>query len=195
MSKVSDEVALEMNRRMRDAFGCGEVYQNKADKQKLILIVVSFAGLGIFVLIGSLMASFGPDAEIFGRKLMPILLGAANIFGISQALFSLWILHTDWTGNIQYCLEASSDHHAICKRYKDLLDIKDEPPADWDVRYAILQSDENHREKEDRKRGISEADKVFAYRKSLIQFRDSCGACEKVPNSMKFAKTCSSCGG
>ncbi|GEM_PF-2297013 len=193
MSEISEELLIQMQNMKKDAYGCGELYQEKASRLSLKLKVFSFVGLAFYVLIGTTMAAFGAHAKLAGVELMPILIAITGIVGIAQAILNLWMLCADWTGNLQYAIESATDNHSLCKRYQELLDQQDSPPADWNIKAEILKNDAAHRETLDRKHGVTQKDKAFAHRKSLIFYRESCVVCNIKPVDMKKTD-CQTCG-
>lgn len=190
---ISSESLSQMQTRKKDAYGCGELYQERANKLSFKLKIFAFIGLAFYVLIGTTMAAFGANAKIGGRELMPILLGITGVVGIAQAVLNLWMLCADWTGNLQYAIESATDNHNLCKRNQELLDQQDSPPDDWVSKATILKNDEAHREALDRKHGITDKDRVFAHRKSLIFYRETCVTCKEMPVDMKKT-SCPTCG-
>lgn len=193
MTKIKDDLLCQMQNRKKDAYGCGEFYQDRAYWLSYYLRIFSFIGLVFFLLIGSTMAAFGANPMIGNIAILPILLTITGVVGIGQTVLNVWMLVHDWSGNAQYAMEAASDHHNICRRYDDLLAEQDDPPSDWEAKLRLLQNDEKHREDSDRKHGITQKNKAFAHRKSLLHYREECLTCKITPVDMTKTK-CASCG-
>lgn len=170
------------------AFGTAKVFSARADRYRRYLKRLAYVAIGVPVLIGGTVLSFG-----LGGDYLPVLLTVGGLAGILQLGVSVCSLVADWTGSLEYSLVSASDNYDLATKFRDLGSRCAVPPDDLPVRFAELRGRDDSRRTQDVTKGVAEREKRFGHRAGLLQFQRECTACHKVPSSMEPTK-CGVCG-
>lgn len=168
-----------------NAFGTGEIFRRRSQKYTKRIQLLTFLGIVVPILVGAVVLSFGTNFTYLGE-----VLAFAGIISIIQLVVSAWALVANWTENLQYSLESSTDNFALSLKFKDL---GQNPPTDFATRVAVLQTKDESRQDMDNKRNISNEELRRGHRAGLRQFERPCKGCKIVPISME-PSNCDVCG-
>ncbi len=167
------------------AFGTAAIFTKKANELRRYRTLLVFFGIIGPILVGAAAGAFGANSGLVW--LLIILAGCCSIF---QLGFSTWSLVSGWDGKFEYSIESAQANNELFTELDSL--VKRNPP-DFSIKYAILSERNRLQEARDMKAGITQEEKQFAMRSSLLQFRQSCSACNNIPTTMK-PSNCDLCG-
>lgn len=170
-----------------DAFGTSYVFQQRAHKLKTRLQWVNYVGVGVPLIVGSLVLSFGQFS------LLPVAITVASIIGIIQVAVNLWSIIGQWVEEHSYAVSSAAANDSLSVRYREL---GENPPPELDglrQRYEQLQVEDTMRRNQDLQHDIKGFEQRMGMRAALRQFQRKCAACKQVPTSMK-PSDCGVCG-
>lgn len=173
--------------RALEAYGTGHIFEQRAICFRRRLRILTFLGIAVPATIGSIVLSF----EKF--LLLPYLIGIAGILLSLQLIGSIWSLVARWDDSYAYALESLTANHRLSSSYQRLAENPSSELADFQLRFDLLEKEDQLRSTEDYKQGITEEEKRAGMRAALRRFRRPCAACEEVPVSMD-PSNCEVCG-
>jgi mobilome CxxCx(11)CxxC protein len=171
-----------------NTFGTAYVFEERARKLKLRLQLLNFVGLGVPIIVGLTVMTFGTDP-----KALPFVLTVAGVLGAIQVVVSLWSLIAGWSDAYAYSRTSASENRELSNRFKDL---GQNPPTAYDelkTRFDLLQVENRNRSSLDVDQGVTNGERRMGMRAGLRQFKRRCSGCGQVPISMK-SSSCDVCG-
>ena len=166
------------------AYATGYIFQNRQRQFGNHLRWVAFIGLGVPVLVGAVVLTFGTGAYL------NYVLVIGGILGVIQVVISLWSLIAKWDLALAYASESASANYTLSKRFKSLAE---NPPDDFERRLEILEAENQQREQADYKQDIADTEKRMGHRAALREFARKCAGCGEVPKSLT-PTNCDICG-
>ena len=169
-------------------FGTGYLMERRAKRFRRALRILTFLGIGVPVLIGGVVLSFG-----FDFPYRDFVVGTAAVVLIAQLVVSVWALVAGWEDAHAYATSSASDNYSLSSRFRDL--GNNPPPSypNFRQQFDWLQVENRHRAELDYQQGISDKEKRSGLRAGLREFRKPCVECEKIPTSMR-PSACDVCG-
>jgi len=188
-SSHTDQICSTCWNRAIDAFGTGEIFLKRGQKNTNLLKAISFSGIVVPLVIGGVVLGFGT-----GGNYLNVLLPIAASVGIVQLVFSTFSIVYNWADELQYSLESATENFSLSLRFKELGEQASNPPNDINLRFTSLKVLDEARQAADIKKHISPKELRYGHRAGLRQFSRACATCKEVPISMKASK-CQTCGG
>lgn len=182
-----DEIRQQCWDRALEAFGTAYIFQERANQYKIQLRLLTFLGIVIPLAAGGVVLAFGTGV------ITPAVLIPAGILGVLQLIGSLWSLVAKWDDSYSYSIESANSNYKLSNEYKRLAEQTSEKSSDLMIQYNLISKEDEFRNMEDTKQGISEKEKRKGMRTALRQFRRACAGCGKIPTTMK-PTNCSVCG-
>jgi mobilome CxxCx(11)CxxC protein len=169
------------------SYGTGYIFQQRAAILKNRLKILTFSGIVVPLSIGSIVMSFGANP-----KILPICLFISGILGTLQLIGFAWSIVAKWDDSYGYSLDSTSANHRLSNAYSKLAESSGEL-TDFELRFNLLEQENQSRMDMDYKQGISENEKREGMRAALKQFQRPCVQCKQVPFSMN-SSNCDVCG-
>lgn len=169
----------------RNTFGTAEIFKERASSARKKLRTLSFVGLGVPLTIGAIVSVVGVEA----KSLSTILLIAGGI-GAVQVIFSGWAVVAKWDDALSYAIESMTDNFRLAADFERLAKTA---PQDIEVRYEVLNAQNQSRIQQDNRQDITDKEQRRGYHMGLFQLRHKCPRCDKVPDS-KNPTDCPVCG-
>ena len=164
------------------------VFEERAKQYGRWLQLLTMSGFIIPVAIGTAALAFGT-----GQTWWESVLLVSSILGGAQFLLSFGAYMFKWKEKHDYAIESASDN-ARLSRTAHLL--ADDPPDDlqemrW--RFALLETENQRRNDQDRQQSLSVKEERKGRRASYLHFQHACPICQQVPKSM-VPSNCENCG-
>ena len=167
------------------AFGTASIFTRRANELRKYRTLLVFFGIIGPILVGAAAGAFGAESGLV--FLLIVLAGTCSIF---QLGFSAWALVSNWDGKFEYAIESAQANNEL---FTELDSLAKRNPQDFSEKFVILSERNRLQEARDMKAGITQEEKRFAMRSSLLQFRQSCSSCNQIPTTMK-PSNCDLCG-
>lgn len=193
MNERNESPIFELKRQFFDieteAFGTAKIFERKKNVLNLPRMLLTFLGIAVPLIVGSVALSFGLDSKIF-----PILLSILGGVSVLQITTALWSLVSKWDDKYIYYNESQKENTAI---YNEAKKAKEDVNADNIEKFKLILRDiknkAENRERLDLDHNISEEEKRYATRARNLYYRSKCHICEEVPQNMIPGK-CDGCG-
>lgn len=169
-------------------FGTAYVFEQRANRLRRNLRLLTFLGIAVPLSIGSIILSFGANISI-----LPYILVGAGLLSCAQLIGSAWSLSAKWDDGLAYAIRSNSTNKNLALRYRDLGTTPPQDAHTLDLQYQLLQSEYRRQSDDDETKGVTESEKRMAMRAGLREFRRSCNTCGIIPTSM-IASNCDTCG-
>ncbi len=170
-------------------YGTAHIFEKRAGQLKHRLKILTFLGIVVPTVAGSVFLSFG-----VGNSVLTTILGTiAGILGTLQLVGSIWSLTAGWENDLSYALESMTSNYRLAYDYEN---IAHNPPSDFDSlksRFSLLEVENRTRSDSDNKRVIKEIEKRRGMHAALRQHQRACVECGEVPKSME-PSDCNVCG-
>lgn len=167
------------------AYGTTRIFERRAQQLKIRRTWITFLGIVTPVIMGGTVLAFGVEA-----KVLPYFLSAAGLVGLVQLILSTWAIVARWDESYEYSVDSSRDNTALYNKFKLLADTN---PPEIEEAYKSALRENEAREKKDIAQSITNKEKRFANRESLMYYRKPCHICENIPKTSKPTK-CDGCG-
>ncbi len=167
-------------------FATATIFEKRASGLLIKIKALKFFSIGVPVLLGAVVLSFGTD--LIG-KILPVFGGLAVI----QLTLNVWAIVGNWEEKYAYLIESIADNHRLSSQFKDLGRL---PPDDKNKlleKLEQLKIADHYRSANDYKQSITDKEKIYGHRAALRQFKRECVECGVVPTSME-PKNCNVCG-
>ena len=184
----TDRICGESWRLAIFAFGTAIVFQKRSRRYRSLVRALTFMGIVVPVLIGSVVLGFGLHSGF-----LPWLLGIASAAVVCQLVLSTWAIVYGWSDGLEYALESAADNFELSGRFKELGTLAVEPPSDLAARFTIVKTKDDARRSADSKKSVTEKELRYGHRAALRQFERQCEGCKQVPQSMD-STDCPICG-
>lgn len=171
-----------------NSFGTAYIFEQRANRHRRYLRLLTFLGMIVPAIIGSIVLSFGINAPV-----LPLLISVASILIPAQFFFSVWSLVSKWDDTLAYSTKSNSTNKNLSLRYRELARTPPEDDASLNQRVQFLQAEYQWQSRDDEVQGVTEKEKRMGMRAGLREFQRPCATCEKVPSSMKSTE-CPTCG-
>jgi mobilome CxxCx(11)CxxC protein len=132
--------------------------------------------------------SFGTNPKIF-----PMFLFISGILGTLQLIGFAWSIVAKWDDLYGYSLESTSANYRLSNNYKKIAESSSGELIDLELRFNLLEQENQSRMDMDYKQSISEDEIREGMRAALRQFQRTCAKCKQVPFSMN-PSNCDVCG-
>ncbi|GAB3507229.1 hypothetical protein GCM10027575_15640 [Phytohabitans suffuscus] len=171
----------------RHAYGTSFIFQRRARRLRRSLHLVSYAGIALPLIVGSVALSFGTEF-----KFWPILIVVVASLLIGQLAVSLWSAMGGWLEKHAYASESASANDRLARRYEEL---GRNPPAgaQFKIQYDLLGVDDENRRDQDTRQEITAKERRYGMRVALHRFDAVCTTCDEKPKSLK-PTDCDTCG-
>ena len=183
-----DGIRVKCWDRALEAYGTGYIFERRAASLRVRLKVLAFLGIVVPASIGSVVLAFGTNPAW-----LPYLVGIAGALGVIQLVGSVWSLTARWEDAYTGALESLSSNHRLSNSYQRLAENPPGKLAEVELRFSLLEKEDELVQAADYKRGISEKEKRRGMRAALRKYRRECAGCNKIPVSMRPSK-CEVCG-
>jgi mobilome CxxCx(11)CxxC protein len=187
MANELDTLRRKCWERAEESYGTAHIFARRANLHRALLRGLTFLGVVVPVVAGSIVLSFGKLA------LAPGILIPSGILAIVQLVGSVWSLAAKWDDTYSYSLESLTANNRLFEVYQKLAE---NPPAnldDFKLKFDLLEAEDEFRNAQDLKQGITDKEKRRGKRAGLRQLRRPCPACGITPTSMR-PTDCDVCG-
>lgn len=171
------------------AFATAHMFERRAARFYRNLRWLAFLGIGVPVLVGSLVLAYGLSSS----SVAAILPWAAGL-GVVQLVVSTWSLSSDWSGGLQRSSERIWVNHELAKSFEALGRTPPDDPKEFQRRLDPLLAEEKVSERTDYQLHLSESEKRAGYRAASRHFQRECATCKQVAYSLVPASDCPTCG-
>lgn len=170
------------------SYATGYIFERRANLLRFRLQVLTFLGLVVPLLIGSIVLTFGLQLSV-----LPVFIYLAGGVGVIQLAISLWSLTARWDDKRDYANKSNSFNKNMALRYRQLASNPPRDDSALDLQFQFLEVDYQRQSAEDEIQGVSDKEKRRGLRAALREFKRPCVTCEQVPTSMKPSQ-CDTCG-
>jgi len=167
-------------------FATAYLFESRARRYKLSLNVLNFTGIGLPLLVGAMVMSFGEGAWL------PYLAVTAGALSVVQLFVSGWSTVATWSGELAYAIESAAANHDLSRRYQDLLH-RSADHAELERRLELIDIEQRLREQSDYQHAVTDGEKRMGHRAALRQFQKACDGCKIIPTSTAPSR-CDICG-
>jgi mobilome CxxCx(11)CxxC protein len=180
--------------RATSAYGTAEIFQRRARRYKALVRFLTFYGLVIPLIIGSIAA-----AHLLAQVPLETVIYYGGALAVLQLVIFLWSVVANWPDSLDYSSASNADNLRLSNQLKALAEQSTNKPSDFEARYSALIAADNAQHSQDTRRDISLAEKAYGTRAGLLQFERICRVCKRTPESMKMpfwpGNRCPRCGG
>lgn len=169
-------------------YATATIFERRCVRYQRRIRLLTFVGIGVPVVVGGVVLTFGRTASA-----LPLILLLGGILLLLQLVGSVWALVADWGNLLAYSVESIASNYSLSNRYEALAKDDLSPEAEFRAHLQLLDVENEARETQDYKRGISDSEKRIGHRAGLRRFQRQCSSCKRVPQSMKPSK-CPVCG-
>ncbi|MGW5217392.1 mobilome CxxCx(11)CxxC protein [Nocardia sp. NPDC004085] len=173
----------EVWQRKLHAFGTSYIFEQRANRYRKLLSILTFAGLIVPVVTGSFVAAYGARG-------LTVLLWVGGAVTLFQVVIFLWSLAADWVGSYQHATRSMERNIVLADSYESI-----EASSDSDYQRELSKLVERDRiyAADDQRQGITEPEKRMGMRAALRHYREECVGCNMVPTELA-ASECGVCG-
>jgi mobilome CxxCx(11)CxxC protein len=165
-------------------FGTARIFERRAQKLKFRRTWITFLGIVTPVVVGGVVLSFGENKDV-----LTYFLWAAGGVGLVQLVLSTWSIVARWDERYEYSVDSLKSNTDLYNRWKS---FADENNNDSEL-FRDLKKEYERQEVKDIGQIISDKEKRFANRQSLLYYKEKCHICNNIPTSTKPPK-CDGCG-
>lgn len=169
-------------------YGTAYIFEQRANKYRWFLRIISFLGIVVPLTIGAIYLSFSSQ-----QMLLDVAVLVASILGIIQLVLSVWSLSAKWEDTYSYALESQVANYGLATRFEKLGKYPPSEVPELQMEFRILDTENRQRTEQDNKQGISDKEKRMGMRAALRKFQRQCSGCKIAPISMK-PTNCDVCG-
>jgi len=167
------------------AYGTYRIFEQRALGLRWKRNAITFLGILVPVVVGSLILSFGTMP-----KILPYILALAGIVGTVQLVMSVWSLVARWDEQHSYATSAMLANTRLFNSWEKLANSA---PNISPQMHAELEAEDGRQEQADLAQHITPKEKRFAMRASLQHMGLPCATCGIKPTSME-PSSCDICG-
>ena len=167
------------------AYGTSQLFDRRAQKLTPLRNSITFLGIAVPLVMGSLYLSFGSMP-----KLMPYLLIFAGIIGTAQLALSTWSIVARWDEKYSY---AVGSVQANTRLFNAWTRLSKRSQVEIDNSIPDLDAEDQRQEQSDLTQNITEKEKRYAMRSSLYYFGLPCRVCNQKPTTIS-PSNCDCCG-
>lgn len=166
-------------------YGTSKLFERKAKYLQKGRTWITFLGVVVPLIVGSVVLSFGTASEILKY--------AAGVVITIQLVLSIWSIVSRWDEKYEYAMSSVAENTRLYNDWDsyDKRGISDSKESE-DKFHEIL-SRTQKQETNDIRQNVSDKDNRFANRVALFYFGQSCQTCSQIPKTMKPSK-CDGCG-
>jgi mobilome CxxCx(11)CxxC protein len=150
------------------AYGTARIFERRAQRLETRRNWITYLGIVVPVLVGSVALSFGKDW-------LPFVLLPAGLVTAVQLALSVWSLVARWDDRHSHAVRAVQDQTGL---FNDWERLAQRTPADLEQQVAALDLEDQHLEQGDLAQAITLPDKRYAMRASLYHFGSECARCK-----------------
>jgi mobilome CxxCx(11)CxxC protein len=170
------------------AASTARIFERRANHLKRKLRSLSFAGLAVPLVIGSVVLSYGA-----GYELLPLFIAIASVIAILQAAVSLWSLSASWVESYDASIQSVISNRSFAQSYEDLARDQAVNAPDFAAQFNSFRIADEAQRAADYRQNVTESEKRFGMRAALIRYRRPCATCHVEPTSMRPTE-CGVCG-
>lgn len=170
------------------AFANSYLYGIRRRKIKKMQTIITFLGVIIPILGGSLILNYGSD-NIYVKLGLAIL----SIISLIQVVLSTWSIVAGWNEANEFYTEASYWYSSISEEYESLAKTPPNKLKKLETEIKLIDNKNSYSQMQAVKYELSEKEKRRGMRYALRNFRRKCVGCGKVPTSME-STDCDICG-
>lgn len=170
------------------SWGTAWIFEQRSKRLRRRLRLINFLGIAVPTAGGALFWLFSAAS-----RYRPHVSVVAGVLGLVQLIASIWALVADWQDALVYAQESTADNYRMAREYERL---GREPPSKGDelkLKRELLEKEYELRDRSDRQRGLSEAEKRAGTRAALRNYQRKCAGCGEVPKSLRPSE-CEVCG-
>jgi mobilome CxxCx(11)CxxC protein len=164
------------------------IFERRTRQLKRRLILLTFIGLAIPLVVGALAISYGTN-----RRLVDLVIQVVLPLLAVQLIVSLWSVVAGWVDAYSRGTQSVVLNSSLANRFEKLASS---PPASEQAlrdALALLVTEDDAQRSLDLREGVSDAEKRMGMRSALIRFQRKCASCTLVPPNMT-PTDCGVCG-
>lgn len=180
----TDALIKECNDNVYYTYGTTRIFEKRASKLKQLRTWITFLGIAVPLIVGSLFLSFGAKSSI-----LPIVSVLSGIVITAQLVMSSWSIVARWDESYESSIDSVRGNTYLYNRWKWLVNS----PANLQDEYKKIKEDHEKQEFKDLAQAITDGEKRFATHEALMYFKKPCHVCKNIPKSSKPTQ-CDGCG-
>lgn len=170
------------------SYGTIKIFEKRAKTLQTGRTWITFLGVVVPVIVGSIAMSFGADSA-----LLKYFLFLAGIVITIQLVLSAWSIVSRWDEKYEYAMNSIGENTRLYNEWDAYNKLEISDTKESEDKFNEILSRTQKQEFSDIKQNITDKEKRFANRASLFYFKQACSVCSQIPTTVSPSK-CDGCG-
>lgn len=170
------------------SYGTIRIFERRAKRFQIGRIWITFLGIVVPVVVGSIVMSFGTDSNS-----LKYFIFVAGVVTMIQLILSTWSIVSRWDEKYEYAMNSVAENTRLYNDWENYRKRKISNTNESEEIFNEILSRTEKQEFNDIKQNVSDKEKRFANRSALFYFKQECHVCNEIPTTMTPCK-CAGCG-